>query len=123
MRGVIKSYRDLEVYQLSYALAMDVYRLTKSFPKEEQYSLTAQIRNSSRSVPANIAEGWSKRRYENIFKRQLTDSIGSTDETVVWLDFGLDCGYFLKNKHDELVDRYNETGKKLYKLIENWRTF
>lgn len=123
MRSVIKSYRDLEVYQLSYALAMDVFRLTKSFPKEELYSLTAQIRNSSRSVPANIAEGWSKRRYENIFKRQLTDSIGSTDETVVWLDFGLDCSYITKEMHGETVNKYNETGKKLYRLIENWKTF
>src|SRR3989338_6790321 len=104
-RRVIKSFRDLEVYQLAYRLAMEVFQLTKRFPTDEIYGLTRQLRNSARSVPGNIAEGWSKRRYENIFKRQLTDAIGSVDETTVWLDMAKDCDYCSKEEHASWVSQ------------------
>ena len=122
-RSVIKSFSDLEVYQVSYALAMDVFRLTKQFPIDEMYSLTRQLRNASRSVPGNIAEGWSKRRYENVFKRQLTDAIGSVDETTVWLDMARDCGYCQGAEHADLIGRYGSVGKMLQRLVDCWRTF
>ncbi len=81
----VRSYEDLKVFQLSYKLATEIFWLTKDFPKEEIYSLTDQMRRSSRSIPVNIAEAWAKRKYENVFKRHLIDSVGSCDETKVWL--------------------------------------
>lgn len=87
-------------------------------PREEAYSLTAQIRDSSRSLPANIAEGWAKRRHENVFKRHLIDAIGSCDETRVWIDFSLDCNYMINQAHRKLVDSYDEVGRMLNGLFE-----
>jgi len=120
---MIQSYKDLNVFQLSYSLAMEIFWLTKEFPKEELYSLIDQVRRASRSVTANIVEGWAKRRYENVFKRHLIDSIGSCDETKLWLDFGFDCKYIAVAKHDSLVSRYEELGKMLHGLFENWKTY
>ncbi len=120
---MIRSYKDLEVYKKSYELAMEIFYLTKKFPKEEMYSLISQIRDSSRSVPANIAEGWAKRKYENIFKKQLIDAVGSAEETQVWLDFALDCKYILKEEHSNLTFRYKEVGKMLNGLLDNWKTY
>ena len=80
---MIQSFRDLNAYQLSFSLAEEIFHLSKKFSKEEHYSLTDQIRRSSRSIPANVAEGWAKRHFENVFKRHLVDSIGSCDETKV----------------------------------------
>jgi four helix bundle protein len=119
----IQSYRDLQVYQYSYSLAMEVFHLTKTFPKEEMYSLTDQLRRSSRSVAANIVEGWAKRHYENVFKRHLLDSIGSCDETKLWLDIALDCHYITSQEHQPISDRYYELGRKLYRSFENWKTY
>ncbi|MBI5192671.1 MAG: four helix bundle protein [Nitrospirae bacterium] len=102
---------------------MEVFHITLRFPKEEMYSLSSQIRNSSRSIPANIAEGWAKRIYENIFKRHLVDAIGSTCETIVWLDFALDCKYIDNNNHLKLSENYKEVGKMLNGLLENWQTY
>lgn len=89
----IKSVKDLKVYNLSYQLAMQTFELTKTFPKEEVYSLTDQIRKSSRSVAINIREGYAKRKYENVFIRHLNDSLRSSEETRGWLGFALDCMY------------------------------
>lgn len=122
-RKVIKSYKDLEVYQLSYKLAMEIFWVTRDFPKEEKYSLTSQILESSRSVPANIAEGYAKRRYENVFKRHLNDALGSCDESKVWLDFAKDCKYLSAEKHRDLIERYENVGAKIYRLMKNWRTY
>jgi four helix bundle protein len=91
-RKQIRSYRDLDVYNLAYSLAMGVFHLTARFPKEERYALTDQLRRSSRSVCANIREGFAKRRYENVFKNKLNDSLGESEETSLWVDFSLDCG-------------------------------
>lgn len=119
----IKTYRDLKVFQLSYSSAMDIFQLTKKFPREELYSLTDQIRRSSRSVSANIVEGWAKREYENVFKRQLVDAIGSCEETKLWLNFSLDCGYTQKDEFKLSLAKWDEIGKMLNGLHDNWRTF
>ena len=81
-----RGFRDLIVYQLSYKLAVEIFEITKTFPKEEKYALVDQIRRSSRSVPANIAEAWSRRRYPKSFVNKLIDSLGEESETEVWLD-------------------------------------
>jgi four helix bundle protein len=109
----LNGYRDLKVYQLAYKLAMDIFRETKGFPKDEKYSLTDQIRRSSRSIAANIAEGFRKRQYPKMFLSKLADADGETAETQVWLDFSLDCEYLSKEKHDELFSKYEEVGKML----------
>jgi four helix bundle protein len=123
INSVIKTYRDLSVYQLSYKLAMEIFEITKKFPKEEIYSLVSQIRKSSRSVPANIAEGWAKRRYENVFIRHLNDSNGSCEETKVWLDFSKDCKYISPDIYTRLYNEYNRVGAMLNSLMDNWETF
>ena len=87
---MLQGHRDLRVYQLSYKLAMEIFDLTRTFPREEIYSLTNQIRRSSRSVAANMAEGFRKRRYRNMFINKLTDCDGEASETQVWIDFALD---------------------------------
>ena len=91
----IRSHRDLETYQLAFKAAMEIFALTKKFPKEEKFSLTDQIRRSSRSVCANLAEAFRKRRYPKSFAAKLSDSEGEAAETQVWLDFSLKCGYML----------------------------
>jgi len=107
---------------LSYKLAMDIFLLTKKFPKEEMYSLTNQIRNSSRSVAGNIVEGWAKRKYENVFKRHLVDSFGSCEETKLWLDFARDCKYMLTSEHEKFIQGYEELSKMIQSLTNKWQT-
>src|SRR5512139_1785886 len=99
---------DLKVYQLAYKLAMEIFIESKSFPIEERYSLTDQIRRSSRSVSTNIAEGFRKRRYPNMFVSKMADADSEGAETQVWLDFANDCGYLSREKHDELMEGYEE---------------
>jgi len=93
---MLRGHRDLKVYQTAYKLAMEIFHLSRGFPREELYSLTDQIRRSSRSVAANIAEGFRKRRYPNHFISKLTDCDAEATETQVWLDFAFDCGLSLK---------------------------
>jgi four helix bundle protein len=109
----LKGHRGLKVYQLAYKLAMDIFNASKAFPKEERYSLTDQMRRSSRSVAANIAEGFRKRQYPKMFLSKLADADGETAETQVWLDFARDCEYPSIEKHDELLQKYEEVGKML----------
>jgi len=106
-------YRDLKVYQMAYDLALEIFEESKSFPKEERYSLTDQIRRSSRSVVANIAEGYRKRRYPNMFMLRLTDADGEATETQVWLDFAHDSGYVTKKRQKQSIAGYEEVGKML----------
>ena len=122
-RKPIKTYQDLKVFKLAYSSAMDIFSLTKRFPREELYSLTDQIRRSSRSVSANIVEGWAKREYENVFKRQLVDAIGSCEETKLWLNFARDCGYSSQDESELSMRKWDEVGKMLHGLHDNWRTF
>lgn len=117
----IQRFQDLEVYQEGFRLSMEIFRLTKEFPKEELYSLTAQMRNAARSIPGNIAEGWSKRRHELVFKRHLLDAMGSASEMVVWLKTALECQYISEKRHRELVDAYEVLSKRLHQLLRNWK--
>jgi four helix bundle protein len=119
----IKSVRDLKIYTIAFELAMEIFKLTLNFPREEKYSLTDQIRRSSRSVPVNIREGFAKRRYENVFIRHLNDSIGSSEETRGWLEFSLRCRYINKEIHQRLDKSYDEVNAMLYSLMKNWKTF
>jgi len=109
----LKGHRDLKVYQLAYKLAMDIFNASKSFPKEEKYSLTDQIRRSSRSIAANIAEGFRKRQYPKMFVSKLADADGEATETQVWLDFACDCEYMSPKLHVELIKGYEDVGKML----------
>lgn len=113
----LQGYRDLKVYQLAYKLAMEIFEDSKSFPKEERYSLTDQIRRSSRSVAANIAEGFRKRQYPKLFSNKLADSDGEAAETQVWLDFARDCKYLSESRHSELINGYREVGRMLGSMI------
>ena len=117
-RTEYRGYRDLKVYQMAYQLALDIQEVTKIFPKEEKYSLTDQIRRSSRSVPANLAEAWKKRRYEKAFISKLIDCAGEAGETEVWLDFSKDFGYLNETTYHELIKRYDEVNRMLYGMIE-----
>jgi four helix bundle protein len=121
--ATINSFRDLIVYQKAYKLAMNIFEVSKNFPKEEKYSLTDQIRRSSRSVPANIAEAWAKKRYIKSFVNKLTDSLGEEYETEVWLDFSKDSKYLSDDDHIRLINEYNEVRKILISMITNPEKF
>lgn len=118
----IQSIKDLKVYNIAFDLAMEIFKLSLNFPIEEKYSLTDQIRRSSRSVAINIREGFAKRRYENVFVRHLNDSLGSSEETRGWLDFSISCGYINKKSHENLDSRYDEVNAMLFSLMNNWKT-
>lgn len=120
---MIKTVKDLIVYTLTYTLAMEIFEITKKIPKEEKYSLTDQIRRSSRSANINIREGYAKRKYENVFIRHLIDSIGSSEETRGWLEFAKDCKYITVEEFTSLDNRYGEVGAMLHALINKWHTF
>ena len=115
----INSFKDLVVYQKVYKLAMEIFEISKTFPKEEKYSLTDQIRRSSRSVTSNIAEAWAKKRYIKSFVSKLSDSLGEEFETEVWLDYSRDSEYISILKHDELMKEYDEVRKILISIINN----
>jgi four helix bundle protein len=118
-----RGYKDLKVFQLSYKLAMDIFQITKTFPREERYSLTDQIRRSSRSVAANIAEAWKKRIYPKMFVCKIIDSTGEAGETEVWLDIAKNAGYLSVEKHKELSDGYDEVNRMLYGMVEKPEKF
>ncbi len=107
------SFKDLKVYKQAYELAMEIFRVSHTFPKAETYALTDQIRRSSRSVCANIAEAYRKRRYTKHFTSKITDADGEASETVVWIDFAQDSGYISKEVHNTLIEGYHEVGKML----------
>lgn len=119
----ITTFLDLEVYQLARQFAKDIFYLTNKFPPEEKYSLIDQVRRSSRSVAANIAEGWGKRVYINHFKRHLIDSNGSLEESKSWLLSALDCNYITTEVFDNLSDNAKAIGGKLFRLHDNWKDF
>ena len=114
-----RGFRDLKVYQLSYNLAMEIHAATKNFPPSEKFSLTDQIRRSSRSIPSNIAEAWRRRWYKKSFVNNLIESHGEEAETEVWLDVSRDCGYLDATQHQYFRHRYDEVGKMLYGMITN----
>ncbi len=115
----VKYHRDLKVYQLAFESAMQIFHISQKFPREERYSLTDQIRRSSRSVCGNISEGWRKRRYKKLFVNKLTDADGEATETQNWLDFAFACGYISKEEYEHLNDRYNQILAMLTSMIVN----
>jgi four helix bundle protein len=118
-----KGYKDLRVFQLSYKLAMRIFEITKRFPKEEKFSLTDQMRRSSRSVPANISEGWKKRLYPKMFVSKIIDAAGEAGETEVWLDISKDSNYMSIEEHKEMMDGSDEVNRMLYGMVEKPETF
>jgi len=115
-------FRDLRVYQLAYRLAMQIFNDTKTFPHDERFSMTSQMR-SSRSVAANLAEGYRKRQYPNMFVSKLADCDAEATETQVWLDFARDCGYLSEERHKEVAAGYNELGRMLSSMIRDPEKF
>jgi four helix bundle protein len=116
-------HHDLEVYKKAFAAAMEIFELSKTFPREETHSLTDQIRRSSRSVCANVAEAWRKRRYEGAFIAKLSDAESESAETQVWLEFAVQCGYAHREQSAALYARYEEIIRMLVAMIkapEKW---
>jgi len=111
--------QDLIAYQKSFKLAMEIFEISKKFPKEEKYSLTDQIRRSSRSITANISESYAKRLYPKHFISKLTDSDGENLETQTWLEFAKECGYIEEEKFDFLFDESIQIGKLIHYMIRN----
>jgi four helix bundle protein len=109
----IRSVRDLDVYKKAFNTAMEIFKISKTFPNEEKYSLTDQIRRSSRSVCANLAEGWRKRRYKAVFINKLSDSIAEAAETQTWLEFALSCNYLNK----EIFNRLNAEYEHIFAML------
>lgn len=105
MEKMIKRAQDLNVYKLGFACAMEIYKITKTFPSDEVYGLTSQIRRSSRSVVSNLAEGWRKRSYKKVFLNKISDSSQEASETQTWLQFAYECGYI---SHDVFKKLFND---------------
>ena len=119
----IRSHRDLKVYQLAFEAALQIHEISKSFPSKEKYSLTDQVRRSSRSVSANLAEAWRKRRYKNHFISKLSDSEAEAGETQVWLEFSMAFKYIDERTYNELYNKYEHIIAMLINMSnspENW---
>ena len=116
---MIRSFEDLEVYQKAYKYSLEIHRRSLEFPKVEQYELASQIRRSTKSISANIAEGHGRSASE--FKRYLTIAKGSVSETRVHLSYCKDLGYLTEPEYQDLDSKYDELGKILYKLIQVWK--
>lgn len=120
---ILNSAKDLDVYKKAYELAMKIFRISGSFPSEERFALTSQIRRSSRSVCLNLREAWSKRRYEAHFISKLTDCDGENSETESSLDFAKDCEYITVECHAELTALSQQIGRMLGSMIKNPTSF
>ena len=119
----IRSHKELDTFKIAFDSAMKIFEISKNFPKEEKYSLTDQIRRSSRSVCANLAEAFRKRKYPKSFVAKLSDSEGEAAETQVWLDFSLECKYIDKQTYQELFEKYDKILGKLVNMAlhpEKW---
>ena len=123
MSEKIRTHREPRVYRNGFELAMEIFELSKRFPSEEKYSMTDQIRRSSRSVCANIAEAWRRRRYEKSFISKLNESEAEAAETQVWLEFALNLSYITEKEFEKLFKEYEVVSRQLVKMInsaENW---
>lgn len=116
-------YKSLKVYQLAFKMAVEIFELTKKFPIEEKYSLTDQIRRSSRSVCTCIGEGYRKRKYPKYFSLKMSDADGEATETTIWLDLALAAKYISLHEHSGLVDAYDEIGRMLNSMAVNPQKF
>ncbi len=119
----IRHFRELEVYQRAFKVAMRIFEMTKDFPQEERYSLVDQIRRSSRSVCSNLAEGWRKRKYEAVFRNKLTDAMQEASETQSWLEFCLACDYINELLFKEIDMEYEEIFLMLNSMEKNAEKF
>jgi four helix bundle protein len=119
----IESFRDLRVYQAAFELQQEIYNVSKSFPKEQMFALTDQIRRSSRAIGANLAEAWQKRRYESHFVSKLSDSDAEQAETQHWLDTALNCKYIKPEVHASLMEKCQEIGRMLGTMINKPSSF
>lgn len=119
----VRSAEELETYRLAYRAAMEIYEEKKKFSAEKKYSLTDQIRRSSRAVCANLKEAWAKRRYQAHFVAKLTDADAENSETETWLDFAKDCGQLNPEKHAVLIETVRQTGRMLGGMLKNPRVF
>ena len=113
------TYSDLNLFKKAYKLEMDIFAVSKSFPPEEKYSLTDQIRRSSRSVCVNLSEAYRRRRYKDYFLSKLNDCETENNETQVWLDFALSCKYISEKIYNELTGLNDEVGKLIWYMINN----
>ena len=118
-----QGYKSLKVYQLAFYAATEIFKLTKSFPADERYSLTDQIKRSSRSVCTCIGEGYRKRRYPKYFSLKMTDADGEATETSIWLDFALSSDYINKEMHEKMINLYDEIGRMLSSMADNPEKF
>jgi four helix bundle protein len=118
-KKLVKTHRDLEAYKTSFHIAMQIFEKSKCFPVEERYSLTDQVRRSSRSVCANLGEAWRKRRYEASFVSKLSDAEAEAAETQVWLEFAVQYGYLGAQVGEELLASYENIIGKIIRLINN----
>ena len=116
-------HSDLIVYKKAFELSMQIFQLTKNFPRDEVFGLTSQIRRSSRSVCANVGEGYRKRRYEAHFISKLTDADMENTETQIWLEFAEACGYITTQIRNELYTQTQEIGKLLNYMLRNPEKF
>jgi four helix bundle protein len=116
--AIIRSFRDLDVYVLAREQAKKIFTVSKSFPKEETYSLTDQIRRSSRAVNAMIAEAWARRKYPAAFSHKIDEAMGEAMETQAWLDHALDCEYLHRALHRALDDAWQRVGAMLNRMIQ-----
>ena len=119
----VTSFRELEVYKFGRKLSKDIFELSKKFPKEEMYSLTDQVRRSSRSVGAQVAEAWGKRKYERHFISKLTDADGEQLETQHWIETALDCSYITREQANDLLQKCSSVGKMLHSMIAKAPSF
>ncbi len=117
--GRIQSHEELDVYRLAFDAAMRIFEITKSFPREETYSLTDQIRRSSRSVCSNITEAWRRRRYEAAFVNKLNEAESEAAETQTWIKFAVDCGYLDSKIGSDLHKSYDFVIGKIVNMIRN----
>jgi four helix bundle protein len=119
VRGLVRTHGDLEVYQAAFDAAMEIFEVSKRFPIEERYSLTDQIRRSSRSVCANLGEAWRKRRYQAAFVAKLTDCQAEATETQIWLEFAVNCRYLDAATGGTLAGRYDQILGQLVNMVKN----
>ena len=119
---MIKSYKDLEVYQTAYQLAINIHQTTQKYPDYERYELGGQLRRAATSIPMNIAEGYGKKRSERDFKRFLLMALGSCNEVQVLLEMSKDLNYIDEQKHVNLTNEYEILGRRLNVMIDKWHT-
>ena len=121
--ALLNSFRDLDVYKLAREQSRLIFKITQSFPKEEKFSLTDQIRRSSRAVNAMLAEAWARRPYVAAFANKVDEALGEAMETQAWLDHSLDCNYITPAQHRELDAAWQNIGGKLHRMMERAESF